>query len=692
MHIPVKLSFVAVALTMLISCTEEEPEAQNQTPIVSNPIADQSLEEGFQSASIDLMDVFSDPDGDDLSLTFTQSNEQVVGLVIQDFTLTITEKSTGTTTVTITADDGNGETVSDSFMLAVNEQENNVPTVVSALSDLSLESGFQSERIELSDVFTDEDGDALTFEANSDNPQVVTVRIESSTLIVREQGAGSAVVQVTTTDGRGGMISDSFEVEVAAGNSNPTVANELADLTYSVGFGSDDLDIAQVFDDPDGDDLTYSVVSEDESVVTITVDNAMLTITEVGVGSTAISVTADDGNSGTVSESFMVTVSEGSDETITIDFGSSSGNSVLISTWTSLTSASGYVVVISDDSNISDLTDGDDSPGSTTYYGVGQQRVYIGTAITSLEITLLQDSKSYSFKVFPYSGDYVFDNSQSIFEMSTESCEITSTTENQVCFEISNDNRVISSNQYPSHATGNFPNADPTATQVSRNLTLSPSQANSVTYVYSETSGPSPQNRDFYQFGIATNGVEFHPMGLKPWTNPDTGEENWKWQEQVTEEGQTDLDAYGAHVTSKGNYHYHGDIVGLAAEEDGSRHSLIYGFAGDGFPIYYKYGYVDASDWTSGITELESSYQLKSGTRSGTGTAGEDYPDGSYDGTYIQDFEFVAGLGDLDECNGRYGVTPEYPDGTYYYVITAEFPVTPNCFAGTPDADWQIGQ
>ena len=33
-------------------------------------------------------------------------------------------------------------------------------------------------------------------------------------------------------------------------------------------------------------------------------------------------------------------------------------------------------------------------------------------------------------------------------------------------------------------------------------------------------------------------------------------------------------------------------------------------------------------------------------------------------------FEYEEGYGDLDECNGRVGVTPEFPEGIYYYVVT----------------------
>ena len=85
---------------------------------------------------------------------------------------------------------------------------------------------------------------------------------------------------------------------------------------------------------------------------------------------------------------------------------------------------------------------------------------------------------------------------------------------------------------------------------------------------------------------------------------------------------------------------------------------------------------------------MQSSYRLKSGSRPGDGSSA---PCGEYDGVYSNDFEYVSGLGDLDACNGRVGVTPDYPDGTYYYVITNDFPYIPRCFMGTPSNDFRIG-
>ena len=51
-------------------------------------------------------------------------------------------------------------------------------------------------------------------------------------------------------------------------------------------------------------------------------------------------------------------------------------------------------------------------------------------------------------------------------------------------------------------------------------------------------------------------------------------------------------------------------------------------------------------------------------------------------GAFTQDYEYVEGLGDLDQCNGRFGVTPEFPEGIYYYVVTDDFPFFTRCLKG----------
>ncbi|MEK9679311.1 MAG: YHYH protein, partial [Rhodospirillaceae bacterium] len=60
-------------------------------------------------------------------------------------------------------------------------------------------------------------------------------------------------------------------------------------------------------------------------------------------------------------------------------------------------------------------------------------------------------------------------------------------------------------------------------------------------------------------------------------------------------------------------------------------------------------------------------------------------PGGQHDGTFVVDYEFVKGAGDLDACNGKRVTTPDFPDGTYAYFLTQDWPVTPRCFNAAPD-------
>ena len=68
------------------------------------------------------------------------------------------------------------------------------------------------------------------------------------------------------------------------------------------------------------------------------------------------------------------------------------------------------------------------------------------------------------------------------------------------------------------------------------------------------------------------------------------------------------------------------------------------------------YGY---NDDQSGLTAITSSYVIE---------RTQDGGDQGYNG--IDDWNYVDGAGDLDECNGRFGPTPEYPEGIYHFVST----------------------
>jgi hypothetical protein len=604
------------------------------------------------SISIDQQTISEDDSNITFNITLNKENSSGGTITIP---LTIAGTATDTedfTTTSLEVEIGTGET-SATFDISIIDDEDaeDDETIILAFGTLP------------DMILAGTESATLTIEDNDEAPFEATVSVEAAEETISE-GDEIAIftISLDTENTTGEAITIPFEISGTAVGSEDYTSPTL-EVQINDGETSATVEI-QIIDDEDGE--------SDETII-------------LTLGTLPDGLTEDSGSA-------TITIQD-NDQTgtdLTVSFGTNTGNTIEIDSWTNIGSDS-YLVVINTEDSFSEFSDQNSQLASTTYIGYGEQVVYNSTTISSFEVSLLSANTEYYFKVIPKSGSS-YDNSQNSANSNTNSCVTTSTTEGQVCFDIGADTRTIVSNQLANHEVGSFPNADPTAIAVTRELDLTPTYTNQAIYVYDETGPPTPSNDNFWQFGIASNGVEFHPMGLKPWENPNTGEENWEWQAKVTEEDETGLDAYGAHVTTAGNYHYHGDIVGLADEEDGSRHSLIYGFAADGFPIYYKYGYSDSDDPASSIIELQSSYQLKNGSRTGSGTAGEDYPDGTYDGTYIQDFEYIANLGDLDECNGRTGITPEFPDGTYYYVITSDFPVTPNCFFGTPADDWKIGR
>jgi len=104
------------------------------------------------------------------------------------------------------------------------------------------------------------------------------------------------------------------------------------------------------------------------------------------------------------------------------------------------------------------------------------------------------------------------------------------------------------------------------------------------------------------------------------------------------------------------------------------KHSKILGYAYDGNPIYGPYGFTDPKDNTTQIVRMISSYELKNNRIDGP-------PVSTYPlGYFIQDYRYNHRLGTLDENNGRFCVTPEYPDGVYAYFLTVnsnDIPVFP---------------
>jgi hypothetical protein len=230
--------------------------------------------------------------------------------------------------------------------------------------------------------------------------------------------------------------------------------------------------------------------------------------------------------------------------------------------------------------------------------------------------------------------------------------------------------RTVTANGLPDHEVGVFPNPGNPNT-ISRQtvqatmpfVPVNSGTANRITIV-----------------GFALNGVKFDPGTGGACDNAgacDLGAGTGMWRIEAL--GQTSFnfgtDMNNAHVQPNGEYHYHGMPERMLTGQQGPR---LVGFALDGFPIYARLGYSAAMDATSMVRPMTGSYRLKA-TPDANRPAVTTYPMGAF----VQDYEYAAGSGDLDECNGRTGVTPEFPQGTYHYYITDTYPFIGRCVKGT---------
>ena len=253
--------------------------------------------------------------------------------------------------------------------------------------------------------------------------------------------------------------------------------------------------------------------------------------------------------------------------------------------------------------------------------------------------------------------------------------------------------RTVVSNSVPDHLVGDFPN------------TGNPSAIDEVDIRYAvvmrvETEEPDRSAANPVQLvAVSVGGIHLDPQTGEFYNNEQGSE--WRYEAlTVGAAANADLagaigylgtDCNNAHVQPSGKYHYHGmpeelvsDLLEAAGNDPVDPDMTLIAYAADGFPVYARWGYADPMDATSGAVILAGSYELKSGTRPSG-------PGGSYDGTFTNDWEYVAGSGDLDECNGRYGVTPEYPNGIYHYFVTDDYPFIQRCVWGDPTDDALLG-
>ena len=239
----------------------------------------------------------------------------------------------------------------------------------------------------------------------------------------------------------------------------------------------------------------------------------------------------------------------------------------------------------------------------------------------------------------------------------------------EVSFSEQNNKMVMESNGIPNHDFLSTLGCCADEMDYTAYITMNP--VNDTTGGHSSTNCPAAAGRwecapDRGAVAIGVNGVPIYGPEEGP-----GGDAVALHFDYFNEDRQPiELGWCAGHSAGTNGYHYHYDANCIYWEpetgEDMSdyslskipsdQHSPIVGWAFDGYPIYGMYGY--GADGQT-IRTISSSYVIE---------RTQDGGDQGYNG--IDDWNYVDGVGDLDECNGRFGPTPEFPEGIYHYVST----------------------
>lgn len=197
-------------------------------------------------------------------------------------------------------------------------------------------------------------------------------------------------------------------------------------------------------------------------------------------------------------------------------------------------------------------------------------------------------------------------------------------------------------------------------------------------FVYKITRNPvqntsTPTAVGLGHIGVWSNGVSiFNVSDGMSYNNQGIWNRNAFYWEGAS------FDTCLGHPAPNGEYHHHVSPDCLYDNTDSSNHSPIIGYAFDGFPVYGAYGFTNTNG-TGPIKRMKTSYAVSTATTRTNGPAvSASYPAGCF----MEDYIYTAGSGDLDDRNGRFCVTPDYPAGTYAYFVTLdaalypEFPYT----------------
>jgi len=312
----------------------------NDAPTLDS-ISDQATDEDVSIAGIPLLAADLETDTEDLEIVAASSNEALfpaAGLVVSrvgsDWTLGVVPAAdkSGSATITVSVKDAEGLTAIRSFTATVTAQ--NDAATISALEDVNAAEDALLPDINLTLADQETSAEALTVSVASSNPQLfpaesLIVIGNGATRLLRltpaANGFGSAVIQVTVTDGDNLSTNAIFTVNLAAANDAPTIT-EVGDIPLAANQVAGPITVTMEDVDHASESLVFTVQSSNLDLiplerieVTGSAGTRTLTITPIKnqSGTASITLSVKDAAGLQSSTTFAITVAENQAPTIT---------------------------------------------------------------------------------------------------------------------------------------------------------------------------------------------------------------------------------------------------------------------------------------------------------------------------------------------------------------------------------------
>jgi hypothetical protein len=294
---------ISITVNIVVNAVNDAPIAENGPMVLDEDIV----------SSIDLADLISDVDGDNLSISISASTSNGILVnssgTIYEFTPTLNYY--GTDLFKYTVDDGNGLSAEGTVTILI-DPVNDDP--IANNSPMSLDEDTVSS-INLADLIFDVDGDDLSISISADTSNGILVNIGAEIYEYTPNPDYEETDSFTYTvdDGNGGNAAGTVTILVDSVNDAPTASNgaDSGDEDTSVS-----TDVVALGSDVDLNDSLFisTVTNGANGAVTINGDQAIYTPDLDFNGTDSYTFTLEDEGGLTVTESITVTVNPINDD------------------------------------------------------------------------------------------------------------------------------------------------------------------------------------------------------------------------------------------------------------------------------------------------------------------------------------------------------------------------------------------